>query len=97
LTIDFSIDKIYSEALQKEKLIPVAQGKISEITSQSPLIIKIEVEILPEVELDDKYKKISLKRQKVEVTDIELEAALTDIQTRFTVFKEVDVNAKVEK
>jgi FKBP-type peptidyl-prolyl cis-trans isomerase (trigger factor) len=97
LSIDFAIDKIYREALMKEKLVPVAQGQITEIVTESPLVIKIQVEILPEVEMDDKYKKISLKKKKIEVTDTEIQAALDDIQTRFTMFKEAEKNAKVEK
>ncbi|MDR1987765.1 MAG: hypothetical protein LBQ24_03230 [Candidatus Peribacteria bacterium] len=66
------------------------------MVSESPLIIKIQVEILPEVEINDEYKKISLKKRKVEVTEQEVENALNDIQTRFTKFTEADNKAKVE-
>jgi FKBP-type peptidyl-prolyl cis-trans isomerase (trigger factor) len=82
--------------LKKEKLVPVAQGQIKEVVSQSPLIIKIEIEILPEVEISDKYKKISIKKKKIEVTDQEVENALNDIQTRFTRFEEASLDSKVE-
>ncbi|MDR2640546.1 MAG: hypothetical protein LBC61_04465 [Candidatus Peribacteria bacterium] len=64
--------------------------------SESPLIIKIQIEILPEVEIDSKYKKISLKKRKVEVTLEEVENALNDIKTRFTRYEEADKKAKVE-
>lgn len=95
-TIDYAIEDLYRESLKKEKLIPVAQWQITEIVSESPLIIKIQVEILPEVEINDEYKKISLKKRKVEVTEQEVENALNDIQTRFTKFTEADNKAKVE-
>jgi FKBP-type peptidyl-prolyl cis-trans isomerase (trigger factor) len=42
---------LYKDALKKEKLVPVAQGQIKEIVSESPLKIKIEIEVLPEVEV----------------------------------------------
>jgi FKBP-type peptidyl-prolyl cis-trans isomerase (trigger factor) len=79
---------LYKESLKKEKLVPVAQGQITEIVSQSPLIIKLQVEILPEVEVNSKYKDISLKKKKIEVTKEEVENAIKDIETRFTRFEE---------
>jgi FKBP-type peptidyl-prolyl cis-trans isomerase (trigger factor) len=69
-------------------LVPVAQGEITEIVSQSPLIIKLQVEVLPEVEINGKYKNISLKKKKVEVTTGEVENAIKDIENRFTRFEE---------
>jgi FKBP-type peptidyl-prolyl cis-trans isomerase (trigger factor) len=58
------------------------------------LVIKIQVEILPNVEINDKYKKISLKKKKIEVKKEEVENAIKDIETRFTRFEE-DVKKKV--
>ncbi|MGB2110450.1 MAG: trigger factor family protein, partial [Patescibacteria group bacterium] len=51
LTVEFGIDALYKEALRKEKLIPVAQAEIKEIISQSPLKIRVHIEVLPEVEI----------------------------------------------
>ncbi|MDR1944952.1 MAG: hypothetical protein LBQ59_02435 [Candidatus Peribacteria bacterium] len=65
------------------------------MVSQSPLIIKIQIEVLPEVEISDKYKNISLKKKKVEVKKEEVENAIKDIETRFTKFEE-DNQKKVE-
>jgi hypothetical protein len=45
---------------------------------------------LPEVEIADTYKNISLKKKKTKVTEQEVENALNDIQTRFTSFTEAD-------
>jgi len=97
LTIDFAIDNLYKEALRTEKLIPVAQWEITDIISESPLIIKINIEVLPEVVIDPKYKEIKLERQKIEVTDTEVENALSEIRTKFTKFEEVtDKDYKVQ-
>ncbi len=44
--------------------MPVAQGEIKEIISESPLTIRINVEVFPTIEIDSKYKKINLKKKK---------------------------------
>ena len=89
LAIEYAIDKIYKDVLKKEGVVPVAQGEIKEILSESPLKIKMEVEILPVAEITSGYKKIKLKKRKLEISDAEVEMALGDIQTRFTHFHEV--------
>ncbi len=94
MTVDFAIDKVYRAALKKEKLLPVAQGEIKEIISQKPMKIRMQVEIFPTIEIEDAYKKISLKKKEVKVSAAEVKAALDDIQTRFTTFKEVDKKSK---
>lgn len=89
LAIEYAIDKIYKDVLKKEGVVPVAQAEIKEILSESPLKIKMEVEVLPQPEIQAGYKKIKLKKRKVEVSNSEVEQALSDIQTRFTHFHEV--------
>lgn len=95
LTIEYAIDDIYKEVLKKEKIVPVANWEIKEIMSQSPLKIKIHIEVLPEVEIDKKYKNIKLKKKKISVTQKEVENAIWEIEQKFTSFKESD--KKVEK
>jgi len=74
----------------ESKVIPVAQGEIVEIVSQDPLIIKIHVEVLPEVSVDStKMKLIKLSRKKVSVTAAEVKTAIEDIEKRFSTFDEV--------
>jgi len=79
---------MYRDALSKEKIIPVAQAEIKEIISESPLKIKIHIEVFPEIEIDKKYKKIKLKKAKISVTAAEVKAALGEIETKFTKFEE---------
>jgi FKBP-type peptidyl-prolyl cis-trans isomerase (trigger factor) len=93
MTIDFAIDTIYKQALKKEKIIPVAQAEIKEIISESPLKIKVHIEVLPEVEIDKKYKKIKLKKVPVKVDTSEVKKALEEIETKFTKF-EIDETKK---
>ena len=88
LTIEFAIDDIYRTALKKENLIPVAEGQIKEIVSESHLKIRIHIEVLPEIEIDKKYKNIKLKKQKVSVSADEVKQALEEIETKFTKFEE---------
>lgn len=49
----------------------------------------MHVEILPVAEIGAGYKKIKLKKQDITVSDVEVENALSDIQTRFTHFHDV--------
>ena len=90
MVIDKAIDSIYRNTLKQENIIPAAQWEIKEIISESPLKIRIHVEVLPEVEIADSYKSISMKRAKISVSEKEVEAALEDIQKRFTNFYEAD-------
>lgn len=97
LTVEFGIDALYKEALRKEKLIPVAQAEIKEIISQSPLKIKVHIEVLPEVTISDDYKKIKLEKEEVKVSAAEVKAAIEEIEKKFTKFEEVtDKRSKVK-
>lgn len=98
IAIDFSIDAMYKDALRKEGLIPVAQWEIKEIVSENPLTIKIHIEVLPIIEIWKDYKKISLKKTPLSVTDEEVNNAITDIEKKFTKFEEIteaDYKAKL--
>jgi len=95
MTVDFAIDKVYREALKAEKLLPVAQGEIKEVISQNPMKIRMEVEVFPEINISDDYKKISLKKTDVKVKASEVKTAIEDIEKKFTTFKEANKTAKV--
>ncbi len=88
LTIDEALSKLYSEALKQNNILPIAQGEISEIISQNPLKLVMNVEVFPEIEIDAKYKKISLKKTIVKIGTKEVDEYLKDIQKRFTKFEE---------
>jgi trigger factor len=96
LTIEYAIDFLYQEALKKEKLFPVAQAVIKEVSSQDPLKIVVDIEVFPEIEIVAKYKAIKLKKTTVKVGKEEIEKALEDIQTRFTRFEKQDNKYKIK-
>lgn len=86
--IEYLIDSVYQEALKKEKLLPVGQAEVKEVLNQNPIKIKIHIEVFPEIEISDKYKKIKLSKKEVFVSDEEVENALEEIQRKFTKFEE---------
>lgn len=90
MTVEKAIEKSYRDTLKNEKLMPVAQAEIQEVISQSPLKVKIEVEVFPEISIDEKYKKVKLTKNKLSVSAKEVDAALADIETRFTHFHDTD-------
>lgn len=96
MAVDFSIDSLYKESLRKEWLIPVAQWEIKEIISENPLIIKIHIEVLPIVNIEDWYKKISLKKKEVVVTEEDINNAINDIEKKFSSFQEIEWNVIAE-
>jgi len=94
LTIDYSIDTMYREAIKKENIIPVAQAEIKEIISESPLKIKIHIEVFPEIEIDKKYKKLKLEKTKISVSSNEVKSAIGEIEKKFTKFEEASKTYK---
>lgn len=90
VSIEYAIDAFYQEALKKEKLLPVAQAVIKEVSSQDPIKIVLDVEVFPEIEIAPKYKTIKLKKVPVTAEEKDVENALLDIQTRFTRFEIAD-------
>jgi len=97
MTIDFAIDSMYRNALSKEKIMPVAQGEIKEIISESPLKIKINIEVYPAIEIDKKYKDIKLTKNKISVSAAEIKNALSEIENKFTKFEESTSKATKSK
>jgi FKBP-type peptidyl-prolyl cis-trans isomerase (trigger factor) len=61
------------------------------------LKIKIHIEVLPNVEIDSKYKNISLKKEDIKVEDSEVNNAISEIERKFTKFEETnDKKVKAE-
>ena len=89
MTVDFSIDDVYRDALKKEKLLPVAQWEIKEVISQSPMKIRMQVEVFPNVIMGKDYRKVSLDKKEITVEKTEIAQAIEDIETKFTTFQEV--------
>ena len=73
MTIERAIDSVYKDTLRTEKLMPVGQAQITEVVSESPLIVKVMVEVFPEVEIQDSYKDVKLTKESLEISDTEVE------------------------
>lgn len=97
LIVDEALNALYSEALRKNNIMPISQWEIVEIVSEIPLVVKLNVEVFPEVEVEKSYKKVKVKKTPVKVDDSEVEDTLKQIQTRFTKFEKAsdDYSAKM--
>lgn len=91
MCIEKAIDEAYQKALRENKVLPMAQAQIKEISSEGSLKFTIEVEVYPEVEIKKAdYDKIEIKKTGTRVTQKEVDAAIEDIRTRLTNFVPVE-------
>ena len=87
--LDHVVNHLYPKVLKKENIIPVAPGNITEVKGTDPIELTLEVEVFPEIEIDEKkLDKIKVKRTPVKVEASEVEAELADMKKRFTHFHE---------
>lgn len=88
--LDQVVGKIYPKVLKKENIIPVAQGQITEVKSTNPIELTLEVEVFPEIVVDEKkLSKIKVKKSAVEFDEKkEVDTELDRIKARFTHFHE---------
>lgn len=88
-TKDRLIPRFYNEALEQEKITPVAVVDVQDVefSRDEGLTFKVIIDVAPEFKLP-KYKKISLKRESTAVTDDDVEKTLQDILKRFSRFED---------
>ena len=87
--LDTLIEKIYPKILKKENIIPVASGQITEVKSTNPVELTLEVEVFPEITIDEKkMDKIKVKKSSIVFDDSEIDLEIDAIKTRFTHFHE---------
>ncbi len=92
--VDIIIDKVYPKILKKENIIPVAPGNITELKSTNPLEFVVEVEIFPEVTVDEKkLDAIKVKKTNFKVMKKEIDEEIEAIKRRFTHYHEAGVLA----
>lgn len=83
------MDDNYQKVLTKEKLIPTGPAAIKSITSTNPIELVLEVEILPEIIVDEKkLAKIKLKKTVPTVTSEEVQAEIERIEKKFTKYSD---------
>lgn len=93
--LDQVLNHIYPKILKKENIIPVAAGNITEVKSIDPIELTLEVEVFPEIKIDEKkLDKIKIKRTPIKVEDKEVETEIDAIKARFTHFHDVGHQAE---
>lgn len=93
--IDYVLNQLYSEALNKENIKPIAQPKV-ELTKFVPytaLEFKAEVPIVGKIILPE-YKDIKIKKEEVKITKKDIDEVLDRLLTQLAEYKVVDRTAK---
>jgi trigger factor len=89
------VSSTYEEAVEKNKLSPVGEPEISDISLElgKPLNFEVTMEVLPTFEIGE-YKGMQLNKQPASVTDKDIKAALKTIsgqKTQLTIVKDGQV------
>ena len=87
---DRLVPKYYHEALEKEKLRPVAVLDIQNVVfdKDSGLSFKVMLDVAPEFKLP-KYRKLTVKAEPVEVTDKDVQEVLDHLRERSARYEDV--------
>ena len=83
---EHAINEKYQEIVLADKIIPAGlpEVHIQKIARDNPFVFKCTVPLFPVVKLGD-YRKIKVKKEKIEVTDSQVDKILNDLrQTRRT-------------
>ena len=97
--INDAIDDFYRQALEANKLRPLAQPQADvkstpdENTFQGNLVFEVEVEVRPEFKLPE-YKGLKVVVDEVKVAPIEIDEELDNLRARFGSLKTVERAAK---
>lgn len=93
--LERAMNTLYGQALDQEKLRPVAQPQVTvkKFVPFSTLEIEAEVEVIGEVKLVD-YKKVKLAKDEKKVTAKDVDEVVAQLQTREAERKDVDRAAK---
>lgn len=89
--IDLLMNEVYGKALKKEWIVPTWPANIKELKSSSPFEIILEVEVLPEIEIDEKkLKNIKIKKTEIKIGSEEVNDAIKEIEKKFSKFEELE-------
>ena len=96
--IDMAVDTLYAKLLSDPKTITPAATPAIDIKNITDKEIEIEFTLVgtPEVKLG-KYKKLGVKKEKVEVTDEEIEHEIEHLKEQFVEVKTLDDKAKIKE
>ncbi len=85
---------VYRQAIDQAELEPYAPGKLEEIVSKDPLVLRYTVPQSPDVEVG-KYLDLRLPFEAAEVSDEALEKAMDEIQQGQAVIEHADRPAEI--
>ena len=90
-----AVNTLYVGAIKEERLRPVSQPKVTvkKFVPYSELEISLEIEVVGKIKLPN-YKKITIKRKEVKITEDQIKEVLTNLQQRTSEKKEVNREAK---
>lgn len=97
-----AIEKVINEAVQdaltSNNIVPISQAHISDVVFEEnkPITFTARVDVFPKVELN-KYKDFNFKKVNVEITDADIEDALTTLQERDMTYEPVENRDAVQK
>ena len=77
-----AINAKYSEILEKQKFNPAGppQVQVQKLAPDNPFVFKLNISLIPQVKLGD-YKKIKVKKNKVEIKDEQINQAIKQLQS----------------
>jgi trigger factor len=93
--LSLALPEIYLQAIQETKLRPIGSPKVnvSQFEKGKPVIIEVEIELLPKIELPD-YAKLKIEKRSAKVTDKELEEGITGLRQRLADYQKKNGPAK---
>ena len=96
--IDMAVDKLYAKLLSDPKTITPAATPSIDILDINDSLVEIEFTLVgsPEVKLG-KYKKLGIKKEKIEVTDHEIEHELGHLKEQFAEVRNLDDKTKLKE
>ena len=96
--VDMAVDKLYAQLLSDPKTITPAATPSIDIKNIDAKEVEIEFTLVatPEVKLG-KYKKLGVKKEKVEVTEEEIEHEIGHLREQFVEVKTLDDDVKIKE
>ncbi len=78
---EMAINEKYPEILKEQQIIPAAPPmvQIQKLAPNNPCVFKLTISLMPNVKLGD-YKKIKIKKNKIEVKNEEIENVVEDLR-----------------
>lgn len=97
-----AIEKVINEAVQdaftSNNIVPISQAHISDVVFEEnkPITFTAKVDVFPQVELKT-YKDYNFKKVTVEISDEDIDDALTSLQERDMTYEPVENRDEVQK